>query len=190
MLFYFGKAILKHYCSTSQDWKPQVILVSNRTSRRRARLSLPIFSSIQRVILPKESRKTLSSRFFALKKAIRSSVNMVRKGREASKTLYSAYHLNAFFDLALIHVATRASTPFNFIIASRQRNRIEKHFWANLREFLALCSANNVSKEAALQHIATALMLDSLPPGMHRKYSMLSRDSIILTNRLQTVLGF
>ncbi|KAJ6201958.1 LOW QUALITY PROTEIN: acyl transferase/acyl hydrolase/lysophospholipase [Bipolaris maydis] len=159
----------EHHCSISQDWKPQVILVSNRMNRRRGSLSLSMFSSIQRVILPKESRKTLSSsRFFTLKKAIHSSVNMVRKGRETSKTLYSAYHLNAFFELALTHVATRASTPFSFIIASRQRNRIEKHLWANLRKFLALCSANYVSKKAALQHVATALMLDSLPPGMHR----------------------
>ncbi|XP_014551495.1 hypothetical protein COCVIDRAFT_42206 [Bipolaris victoriae FI3] len=158
-----------HHSSTSKDWKPQVILVSNRTYRRRGNLSLPMFSDIQRVSLPKESRKSLSSsRFFALKKVINSSIKMVRKSRDTSKTLYSANHLNAFFELALRHVATCASTPFNFIIASRQRNQIEKNFRTNLRIFLALCTTNHVNKEAALKYIASALMLDSLPPGMHR----------------------
>ncbi|KAJ5022557.1 acyl transferase/acyl hydrolase/lysophospholipase [Bipolaris maydis] len=158
-----------HHSSMSQDWKPQVILVSSRAYKRKGNFSLPIFSSIQRVVLPKQSRKTLSaSRYFTLKKVIDSSVKMVRKGRDTSKMLYSASHLNAFFELALEHVATCASAPFNFIIASRQRNRIEKDLRANLRHFLALCTTNHVSKEATLKHIASALMLDSLPPGMHR----------------------
>lgn len=173
------------HSSVSQDGKPQVILVSSRAYKRKRNLNLPIFNSVQRVVLPKESRKTMSaSRFFRLKKVIDSNVKMVRKGRDTSKTLYSASHLNAFFELALEHVATCASIPFNFIIASRQRNRIEKNLRANLRHFLALCTTNHVSKEATLKHIASALMLDSFPPGMHRKYSKLSYRGIILTNRL------
>ena len=119
-----------------------------------------------------------------MKKVIDSSVKMVRKGRDTSKMLYSASYLNAFFELVLEHVATCASAPFNFIIALRQRNRIEKDLRANLWHFLALCTTNYVNKEASLKHIASAFMLDSLPLGMHRKYLKLCYHGIILTNRL------
>jgi hypothetical protein len=37
------------------------------------------------------------------------SIKIVRKSRSASKMLYSAYHLNVFFELALRHVTTFAS---------------------------------------------------------------------------------
>ncbi|KAF7445907.1 Patatin domain containing protein [Pyrenophora tritici-repentis] len=82
--------------------------------------------------------------------------------------LYSAYHLNVFFESALRHVATCASLPFNFILATRQYNRIEDHLWLYLQNFLELCAANHTNKKAALEYVASAFMLDSLPPGMHR----------------------
>ena len=97
---------------------------------------------------------------------------MVRKSRNTAKMLYSAYHLNVFFEMALRHVATCASTPFNFILATRQCNRIKDHLWVDLRKVLGLCAANHTNKEAALAYVASALMLDSLPPGMHRKCSI------------------
>ncbi|CAN9454398.1 unnamed protein product [Alternaria alternata] len=116
-----------------------------------------------------DGRKTLSSsRFRALKNTILTSVKTVRKPRSASKTLYSAYHLNAFFESALRHVATCAFSPFSFILATRKCNQIQDRLWLHLRDFLRLCAANHTSQEAALEYVASALMLDSLPPGMHR----------------------
>jgi hypothetical protein len=158
----------------SLGWRPQVILASSSTYRHKGSLGLPMFGSIQRVVLPADGRKTLSSsRFRALKNTILTSVKTVRKRRNASKTLYSAYHLNAFFESALRHVATRASSPFSFILATRECNQVQDRLWLYLRDFLRLCAANHTSQEAALEHMASALMLDSLPPGMHRKYATL-----------------
>jgi hypothetical protein len=142
--------------------------------RHKGSLGLPMFGSIQRVVLPADGRKTLSSsRFHALKNTILTSVKTVRKRRSASKTLYSAYHLNAFFESALRHVATHASSPFSFILATRECNPIQDRLWLCLRDFLRLCAANHTSQEATLEYMASALMLDSLPPGMHRKYATL-----------------
>ncbi|CAN9279721.1 unnamed protein product [Alternaria alternata] len=153
----------------SLGWKPQVILASSSTYRHKGSLGLPMFGSIQRVVLPANGRKTLSSsRFRALKNTILTSVKTVRKRRSASKTLYSAYHLNAFFESVLRHVATHASSPFSFILATRECNQIQDRLWLCLRDFLRLCAANHTSQEAALEYMASALMLDSLPPGMHR----------------------
>jgi hypothetical protein len=124
--------------------------------------------------LPINDRKTLPSlRFATLKKTILSSVEIVRKSRSRSKMLYSAYHLKIFFESALCHVAKCASPPFNFILATRQCNRIEDRLWLYLRNFLGLCAANHASKQATLEYMASAIMLDSLPPGMHRKCSTL-----------------
>lgn len=158
----------------SLGWKPQVILASSSTYRQKGSLGLPMFGSIQHVVLPADGRKTLSSsRFRALKNTILTSVKTVRKRRNASKTLYSAYHLNAFFESALRHVATCASSPFSFILATRECNQVQDRLWLYLRNFLRLCAANHTSQEAALEYMASALMLDSLPPGMHRKYATL-----------------
>jgi hypothetical protein len=158
----------------SLGWRPQVILASSSTYRHKGSLGLPMFGSIQRVVLPADGRKTLSSsRFRALKNTILTSVKTVRKRRSASKTLYSAYHLNAFFESALRHVATCASSPFSFILATRECNPIQDRLWLYLRDFLRLYAANHTSQEATLEYMASALMLDSLPPGMHRKYATL-----------------
>ncbi|RYO29295.1 hypothetical protein AA0113_g12076 [Alternaria arborescens] len=163
----------------SLGWKPQVILASSSTYRHKGSLGLPMFGSIQRVVLPADGRKTLSSsRFRALKNTILTSVKTVRKRRSASKTLYSAYHLNAFFESALRHVATCASSPFSFILATRECNQIQDRLWLCLRDFLRLCAANHTSQEAALEHMASALMLDSLPPGMHPFSSLSSEQGL------------
>ncbi len=162
-----------HHARLSQCWKPRVILISSSTYKRKGRQGLPMFSSVQRVIIPAHESKSLpSSRFSTLKKTILSSVETARKSRNASKTLYSAYHLNIFFESALRHVATCASPPFDFVFATRRCNRIADHLWLYLRDFLGLCAANHTSQEATLEYMASALMLDSLPPGMHRTCSI------------------
>jgi hypothetical protein len=163
-----------HHARLSQGWKLQVILAGSSTYRRKGNLDLPMFGSIQRVVLPPDGRRTLSSsRFVTLKQTIRTSVEMARKSRDASKTLYTAYHLNVFFESALRHVATCASPPFSFILATRQCNQIQDHLWLYLRDFVRVCAANHTSQEATLEYMASALMLNSLPPGIHRKCSTL-----------------
>jgi hypothetical protein len=158
------------HSSLLQGWKPQVIFVSRSTYKRTSAPNLPTLGGIRHVTLPANSRKIpLSRRYLTLKKTMLSSIETVRNGRDASKRLYSAYHLNVFFELALRHVTTCASPPFNFILATRQCNRIEDHLWTDLQNFLDLCAANNATKEATLEYIASAFLLDSFPPGMHRK---------------------
>ncbi|EOA87842.1 uncharacterized protein SETTUDRAFT_161055 [Exserohilum turcica Et28A] len=157
-----------NHAKLSGGWKPRVILITSSTYRHRGYLGLTTFGSIQRVVLPAPRRKAPSSRFFALERAILSSVEMVRKSRSASRMLYSAHHLNVFFESALGHTASCISTPFNFIFATRQCNPVEDHLWLYLQKFLGLCITSQMSQEATLEYMASAIMLDSLPPGMHR----------------------
>ncbi|EMD85640.1 hypothetical protein COCC4DRAFT_66816 [Bipolaris maydis ATCC 48331] len=157
-----------NHARLSKGWKPRIILVTSSTYRHRGYSGLPTFGSIQRVVLPALRRKAPSSRFFALERTILSGVEMVRKSRSASRMLYSAHHLNVFFESALGHTASCISTPFNFILATRQCNPVEDHLWLYLQKFLRLCIANQMSQEATLEYMASAIMLNSLPPGMHR----------------------
>ncbi|KAJ6284205.1 hypothetical protein J3E71DRAFT_360380 [Bipolaris maydis] len=146
-----------NHARLSKGWKPRIILVTSSTYRHRGYSGLPTFGSIQRVVLPALRRKALSSWFFALERTILSGVEMVRKSRSASRMLYSAHHLNVFFESALGHTVLCISTPFNFILATRQCNPVEDHLWLYLQ-----------NQEATLEYMASAIMLDSLPPGMHR----------------------
>ncbi|KAF2844109.1 hypothetical protein T440DRAFT_410816 [Plenodomus tracheiphilus IPT5] len=169
------------HSSLSHSWKPQVIFVTRSTYKRASAPNLPTFGTIRHVRLPANSRKTpLSHRYLTLKKTMLSSIEMVKSGRDASKRLYSAYHLNVFFESALRHVATCASPSFNFILATRRYNRIEDHLWTYLQDFVELCAANHATTEATLEFMASAFMLDSFPPGMHRKCPVLKSPCFVI----------
>jgi hypothetical protein len=179
------------HSSLSQSWKPRVIFVTRNTYKRKNAPNLRTFGGVRYVTLPAKSRKfPLSRRYLSLRKTMLSDIETVRNSRESSQRLYSAYHLNAFFELALRHVATCASPPFDFILATRQCNRIEDDLWTHLHNFLELCAVNYVSKEATLEYIASAFMLDGFPPGMHCKCSIPSHHVSELIYRFQTVRGF
>ncbi|KAF2008339.1 FabD/lysophospholipase-like protein [Aaosphaeria arxii CBS 175.79] len=88
----------------------------------------------------------------------------IRDQRAQQNTLFNARHMEAFFEAALQHVAETDKTPFNFVRSMRTTNS-----QIHLREFFKLCSTVFItSEDVLLRYVASALLLDSSPPGTHR----------------------
>jgi hypothetical protein len=154
--------LLTHWSRISSNysnlWKPGFIVVSNRPVPKSYRGRLEDLRDIQCLQVTRKKSTVMS--------AIRRQVSLVHKCREEAKVLFSAIHLNAFFELALKHTA-RSTNSFSFVVATRSYNPIDSQFPTHLNVFLQLCMSNQYSRHFGLRHIASALVMDSCPPGMH-----------------------
>jgi hypothetical protein len=153
-----------------RPWKPQVILVTSCGPMDKEILNTPAFGELRHVRLrPRNSKHARYHRHRGLKRIILQSIEIVQKRKIVCKRLFSAKHVNILFKLALQHVARCVLPDFDFILATRQLNKIDNRFTDHLKSFLELCTAINASRDIILRYMASAIILDSLPPGMHRK---------------------
>ena len=150
----------------ARPWSPRVIFV---TSRER-KATLPTFGEAQPVVAALERKKfSHALDYSGLRRIILENVEVAKESRKTSRMRFSAVHLRTLFEMGLQHIAKCLVPGFDFIQATRNHNKIDASFTQHLQEFLQLCAATNTGKEATVQIMASALLLDSLPPGMHRE---------------------
>jgi hypothetical protein len=154
---------------SSQPWKPRLLLVTYAPIDE-SMLHTIILGEVQHVRLSASRKKPSRSQYRTLKRVIIQNIEVVREKKIACKRLFSARHMDHLFRLGLQHIASQALPGFDVISATRQVNGIDEHFPHYLKTFLNLCTTNDASRDFILQYIASAIILDSLPPGMHRKY--------------------
>ena len=128
------------------------------------------FSSLRVIALPllnpKKSSERLGKSWATLGTRIQQESSEVQKERRKAHMEFSASHFKAFFHCACDHFAADLISPFNFVAASRSRNPVPQDIAVHLKNFLR----NTTQVMAfAVPVIASALSLDSYPPGMHRK---------------------
>ncbi|KAJ8067019.1 hypothetical protein OCU04_004399 [Sclerotinia nivalis] len=116
-------------------------------------LSLPILTSSQRNWTPLRERLLQES-------------GDIQELRNHHRVAFSIRHFKAFFQMAIRHFCLNGDTSFSFIEASRASNPISEDFLVHLTSFL-----QNVDRKQLLNFavpvIASALVFDSYPPGMH-----------------------
>tara|TARA_R110002003_G_scaffold572_2_gene20517 strand:- start:4022 stop:5014 length:993 start_codon:yes stop_codon:yes gene_type:complete len=151
---------------SSQYWKPQVVLVSSSSPASITRTQPSIFGRVWHVKVTSQNR---SRSYRKLKSTIVQSVNEMRRIKSACKLHFSASHLKTLFQAASQHVAECILSEFDFITAARQHNGIDDQFDYHLQNFVELCSKHHTGTDFILRYMASAIILDSLPPGMHRK---------------------
>lgn len=150
----------------ARPWSPRVIFV---TSRER-QTTLPTFGEAQPVVASLERKKfSHALDHSGLKRIILENVEVAKDSRKTSRMRFSAIHLRTLFETGLQHTAKRLVPGFDFIRATRHFNKIDASFTQHLQRFLQLCVATDTGKETTIQIMASALLLDSLPPGMHRE---------------------
>ncbi|KAK4973279.1 hypothetical protein LTR28_011530 [Elasticomyces elasticus] len=94
-------------------------------------------------------------------------MDLARQVRIENRTLFSANHLQAFLDRAPKHVTSTASAPFSFIRASREQNPVGEEFATHVGRFLRLCIDGGAPEQFITSCTASAIIIDSFPPGMH-----------------------
>lgn len=79
---------------------------------------------------------------------------------------FSAQHMKALLQEAIVQFAKHTSTPFNVYQAARRNNPLPNNMQDHLIEFMLL---GNFALEEQSSIIASALTFDAYPPRMHRE---------------------
>lgn len=104
-----------------------------------------------------------------LKEVLLRHADEMRHLRQQARQLYSAVHLHRLFREAVSHISQTAERPFNFIQASRVSNPIHEEYGKHLATFVHLAGVYGIAHEETASFIASAMLMDAYPPGMHSK---------------------
>lgn len=125
------------------------------------------FSSISLFYLPGDHLSPLAQHR-PLKENILGQAEEMRKIRSSSQNLFSAVHLDSFCQQALLHTAETITQRFSFIHAAREDTAL-KGLTEHLINFTELCAQVKLPYDTLASHIASCILMDAYPPGMHRE---------------------
>ncbi|KKZ66707.1 hypothetical protein EMCG_07612 [[Emmonsia] crescens] len=100
-----------------------------------------------------------------LKDEVLKGLDIARRDRQEHCALFSSFHLDAFFEKAMIRLCRSRWTAFDFIVASRDGNELGQDYSAHLQDFLLL--TQNIPYEVRALLIASSMLMDAYPPRMH-----------------------
>ncbi len=126
------------------------------------------FSSIIVLYLTRAPISSLA-RHRRLKEVLLRHADEMRQLRQQARQLYSAVHLHRFFREAVSHVSQTVERPFNFIQASRVSNPIRDEYGKHLAAFVRLADLHGIACEETASLIASGMLMDAYPPGMHSR---------------------
>jgi hypothetical protein len=101
-----------------------------------------------------------------IKDRILKESNKIQEKRQENFVAFSAWHLKSFFHLASEHFCSNVVSPFSFLQASRIHNPIPAEFQSHMAAFLRTVKSDMIV-DFAVPVIASALVFDSYPSGMH-----------------------
>ena len=127
------------------------------------------YSSIKVLQLANEQISPLA-RFRRLKELLWRQIDEMRNIRLCHRRLYSAIHLDKFFQLAVSLTAASVLRPFNFITSTRIGNEVNADHGDYLAAFTRLGISSGLTDEIMATFIASSILLDAYPPNMHRRF--------------------
>lgn len=126
------------------------------------------FSEISILQLPGD-HCSLRTRYRTLQEKLLRHAEQMRQIRRSCSYLFSARHLSCFMEQAVRHTSESITRPFDFILESRKLNPVDKAFSDHLSRFVRLSTKLMVPYDATTKFIASAVLRDAYPPGMHSK---------------------
>jgi len=136
----------------------------------RALQCIPQFSSVCIVDMCDTEELPPASRYHVLRDVLSSELAVSQRVRSARCHLFTANHLESFIGSALAHFLTGVTEPFSFIRASRDHLPIAPSMASHLKDFINILHSRGVRAPDVAAEVATRILLDSLPPGMHRAF--------------------
>ncbi|KAF1357985.1 FabD/lysophospholipase-like protein [Lizonia empirigonia] len=117
-------------------------------------------------LLPRNLVST-TTRYRHVRDRVLRSSDQARKSRADARMLFSATHLAALMRSASAHFAGAVDEPFDLVKASRMHNPVDPQLDEHLSNFLVQITLSSQLIEFAAPMVASALFLDSYPPGAH-----------------------
>jgi len=108
--------------------------------------------------------------YLPLKDRLLNESDAIRFSRIEQRLHFVGKHFNAFFDYAYNHFIQNTGNHFNFIKASRLSNPVSPHFKRHLLNFMKQFQSVEEINEFAVPVVASCILLDSFPPGMHGEF--------------------
>ena len=132
--------------------------------------ALEAFSEISKFQLAGDHVSPLA-RYRELKTVLLRHAKEMRQLRASQKLQFSATHLSRLFSQGVLHTATTLGEPFDVIAASRRENPVAETLGDHVVTFLRLGIRYKMSFDVMASIIASSILVDAYPPGMHSKYS-------------------
>jgi hypothetical protein len=150
-------------------------------------LVLDYFSGLRFVKIKKD--QLMSRKGYAcLHSHLRKASERVRRRRVEQSMLFSATHLMAFTEIAFGQLM--CTEPFNFIKASRILNPVAANLAYHMTNFVNQVKSAKELRTFAAETIASSLLLDHYPPGMHGMCALSQREhSLTFVQRLSPVMS-
>ena len=127
-----------------------------------------VFSSITVIYLAGDYISPLA-RHRRLKEVLMMEVEKARDEWFQQRLLFSALHFEALFGQAIKHVVYSISEPFDFIASARIHNCIRDDYISHLTNFITLANDYFVAYKRLTSFLASSILMDAYPPGMHSK---------------------
>jgi hypothetical protein len=156
-------------------------LLSTFSDLMRAQTSVDVtryFGGIRLVSLAKtrkRRRRAYGSHWSKLKGELLRLCELVRKTRVETSCLFAARHLAGFLQEATACITATVQQPFDFIRTSRLDNPVAADLSVHLARFFSHIESLDRLKDFAVPMVASTLMLDHYPPGMHRRSNLPGR---------------
>ena len=155
-----------------QEFRTQVdakhgILTESRGKMRKGdseRLLSLQFSGIRVIAIP--GLNSVGGLWKKVKHRILKESNEMQAKRQEHFVAFSSRHFKSFFYQASDHFCSPIASPFRFLHASRIHNPIPTEFQSHMAAFLKSVKSDQILK-FAVPVIASALVFDSYPAGMH-----------------------
>ena len=119
-----------------------------------------------------------------LKELIQRQIDEIRHIKQSIVCLFSALHLSWYFGQAVKHTARTGVEPFDYMASSRLANPISTDFSGHLGNFLKLSTQCNLPENTWTSYIASVILFDAYPQGMHHKSTVNGFSSVVLTEKV------
>ncbi|GLA56176.1 hypothetical protein AnigIFM63604_005046 [Aspergillus niger] len=126
-----------------------------------------LVSSISVVDLRHRSELSVVSRFLPLQQALEQQRREALTVRAKAHLLFSATHVEAIAKLSLIHAAQWPTSTLDYIKAARSNCSEGTSATQYIQLFLNLADCAGIQRRYVVTAIASALLMDAYPPGMH-----------------------
>ena len=130
---------------------------------------LEIFSALEVVTVPYKEHC-----YRRLEEYLIPVLSQDRRHKVEARTLFSRSHLAVFFKYAGNHFGRTIREPFDCVEASRLLNPVAPDLDIHLANFLKHIKSPKELTVFAVPTIASSLLLDHYPPGIHGKLELLS----------------
>ena len=149
-----------------------------------------VFSSLNVVNLLAKLRPNSQTQFGALKEVLGQELQTARFARISSSAMFSCIHLKAFFGKAVQRFVQRPEARFDFLRASRDENPVNPELPDHIDTFMSFSRDHKFPDGIPVPFVASAILLDSFPPDMHRGYCLIRYTIQANLSKILTLYGF